>query len=435
MDEFVTSLDISEHPLMKARKKTKLLYFTALEHFVNLCPNTEYTNARLSLYRNSFLDTEKAIILTDKNLKKTVNAVVNDFLKPWKRERCFMLLSDIALIVTDKTAVKKASDLIAMYLRNKKKEKLKELLEILYNDKTISPGFDKTQSLILQFCANRSFLAQKQMRVIVTATMSAGKSTLINALVGKPVTRAAQEACTTNLCFLYNKPFEDGHIHLLASPVRLNATYDELKTSGKDTVCSIASFFRALENQQVRICLIDTPGSNSALNLDHGMITQKAIVEENYDKLIYVLNACPPGTDDEIKHLKYVYKNVPYEKVIFVLNKLDNFDNSEDSISESIEGVKRDLEKIGFKKPIVCPFSAYFSYLLKMKLNNDKLNKKKQDNFDFNMKVFNEPEYDLSVYYDNSVNRITHNGGELLNMGIKSGLYGLEKILYGETIK
>ena len=43
----------------------------------------------------------------------------------------------------------------------------------------------------------------------VIATMSSGKSTLINALIGKPLARTSQEVCTGNLNYLYNKPFED----------------------------------------------------------------------------------------------------------------------------------------------------------------------------------------------------------------------------------
>jgi ribosome biogenesis GTPase A len=433
-NEFVTSLCTSAHPLMRARKKTKLLYFAALEHFVNLCSsNVEYTNARLLQYRNLLVNTDTAISLTDKKIKKTIRIVVDDFLKPWKRERYIMFLCDIALIVTDKTAVKKALYMIAKYLRRSIQKRLNELFEMLYNDKIIPSSFTNTKNLMTQFFANRNFAAQQEMRVIITANMSAGKSMLINAIVGKPVARTAQEACTNNLCFLYNKPFEDDRVHLLASPLNLNAAYDELKTAEKDAVCSIASFFRASSHSQARICLIDTPGVNSAVNRNHGNLACKAIVDENYDKLIYILNACYLGTDDDIKHLKYVYKNVPNEKIIFVLNRLDEFNIPEDSISESIEGVKFDLEKIGFKNPVICPLSAYFSLLLKMNQNNEILSEDEQDIYDIYVKKFNRPEYDLSVYYDKTLVDKPQSDDELIKMGFISGLYSFENILYGGT--
>ena len=449
-DVFVSSLRITEHPFINSRKKIRLLYFTALEHLVNLSAlNIEYANARLIEYRNLLVNTEtstylygKKYILLRKNIDKTVKKVVHDFFKPWKRKRCVMLLYDIALILLDKAAVKKTLDIMAQYFDRRKQEKLNKLFEMLYNESyreiMFPEDFVKTKNMAPQFYANRDFAARQEMRILVTANISAGKSTLINAIVGKPVTKAAQEACTSKLCFLYNKPFEDNRIHLLASSLNLNATYDELITAEKEAVCSIASFFRVSTRSQARVCLIDTPGVNSAVNRDHGILTRKAIVEETYDKLIYVLNANVLGTNDEIKHLKYVYENVPGEKVIFVLNKLDDSKKKEDSISGSIEGVKHDLQKIGFKNPIICPFSAYFSLLLKMKLNNENLSEDEQDVFDLYVKKFNKPEYDLSAYYDKTYMETLKDKYQidnvLLKMGIISGLYGFEEtLLYGGT--
>jgi predicted GTPase len=435
-DKFVTSLYISAHPLIRSRKKTKQLYFAALEYLVNLCAsNIEYTKARLLQYHDLLVNTETAISRARRNINKTIKDVVDDFIKPWKRNRCLMLLCDIALIVTDKTAVKKALDIIAKYLSHRRQKRLKELFEILYNDKMIPSAFAVTKDMIKQFRANRNFASQKEIKVIVTATMSAGKSTLINAIVGKRVTRTSQEACTNNLCFLFNKPFEDNCIHLLASPLNLDAAYDDIITAEKEYVCNIASFFRASGHSKARVCLIDTPGVNSAINRNHGKLTHKAITEETYDKLIYVLNANMLGTDDEIKHLKYVFNNVPNEKVIFVLNKLDDFKKAEDSISESIEGVKRDLQKIGYKNPVICPLSAYFSLLLKMKQNNEELSENEQDVFDLYVKKFSRPEYDLSLYYDKNLADETRSDDKLIKMNLKSGLYGFENILYGETKK
>jgi ribosome biogenesis GTPase A len=431
---FITSLKINTHPLLKAKEKIKLAYFAVLEYFINsLTDDAEYTKARLSQYR-SFLVCEKAVIsLTDKTCSNAVRLVVDDFLKPWKRKYCFALLCDIALIVSHKPKVKKACDMLAKYLNKRKQAKLGELSDTLYDNRPISRKFKNVENLIIQFRLNRDFTAKKEMRIMVTANMSAGKSTLINAIIGKPVAKASQEACTKNLCFIYNKPFEDGYFHLIASPLNLNATYDDLLNTGKEDICSIASYFRAYGHLKTRICLIDTPGVNSTLNSGHRKLTRKAIVEENYDKLIFVLDATKLGTDDEIKYLKYIYKNVPCEKIIFVLNKLDDFKTAEDSISESINGVKTDLQKIGFDNPVICPFSAYFSLLLKRKQNNEKLNEDEQDVFDHYVKKFNKPEYDLSKYYKRTVGDRTWNGDGLQKLNFISGIYDLENILYGGT--
>ena len=59
--------------------------------------------------------------------------------------------------------------------------------------------------MIKQDRLKKTFVSQKERRVIVTANMSAGKSTLINALIGKPLARTSQEVCTGNVCYLFNK--------------------------------------------------------------------------------------------------------------------------------------------------------------------------------------------------------------------------------------
>jgi predicted GTPase len=431
-DKFVSSLSISAHPLTGTRKKTKILYFATLEHFVNSSTsNVRYAKIRLLQYRDLLVKTEKTITLTNRNTNNAIKAVVSDFLKPWKRNRCLMLLCDIALIVTDKAVEKRVLDIIARHLSRRSRERLNELFEILYNEKIIPQPFEIIKEQITQFRANRKFASQRETRVLITATMSAGKSTLINAIIGKRITRTLQETCTTNLCFLYNKPFEDDRIHLLASPLNLNATYDELADAEKEAVCSIASFFRASCHSQARVCLIDTPGVNSAINRNHGKLTRRAILEETYDKLIYVLNAKMLGSDDEIKHLNYVHKNVPNEKVIFVLNKLDDFKKAEDSISESVEGVKADLRKIGYENPVICPLSAYFSLLLKIKQNSEELSEDEQDDLNHFVKRFNRPGYDLSEYYDKTTADKPQNDDMLIKMNSNSGLYGFETILYG----
>jgi GTP-binding protein EngB required for normal cell division len=318
-----------------------------------------------------------------------------------------------------------------MHLRRRNQKRLDDLLETLYTDEEIPRAYLKAESLIWQFRANRDFSKQKKLTIMVTANMSSGKSTLINALVGKPLTKTAKEACTANLCYIFNKPFEDNRIHLHTSRLNLNATQGDLDNVNKEEVHYIASGFSALTLLQPRTCLIDTPGVDSAIKQNHGELTRSAILSCKYDRLIYVLNAEHIGNDSEKKHLMFVQEHVPSEKVLFVFNKLDSFKKADDSIVASIEGTRDFLRKVGFENPVLCPLSAYFSLLLKLKENNVRLNEDEQDEYDMYMKLFNKPEYDLSTLYDKSLVKAHSGDSELMNMCSLSGLYGLETILYG----
>lgn len=178
-----------------------------------------------------------------------------------------------------------------------------------------------------------------------------------------------------------------------------------------------------------RLCFIDTPGVDAALYKNHTDVTHTALQNERYDMILYVVCPTRLGTDAEIKHLKWVLKNLPTKKVIFVLNKLDNYRDGSDSIEESVQGLKGELIKLGFENPIICPVSAYFSYLLKLKMTGKRLADDETDEYVHLSKKFMRPSYDLSRYYVN----VQSEGGDSAEMKLskRAGIYGLEKIIYG----
>lgn len=69
-----------------------------------------------------------------------------------------------------------------------------------------------------------------------------------------------------------------------------------------------------------------------------------------------------------------------------MLNKLDNFKSADDSIASSIEGVRNDLLHLGFEEPVICPLSAYFALLLKMKMYGEAMTEDEQDAYDYYVK-------------------------------------------------
>ena len=138
------------------------------------------------------------------------------------------------------------------------------------------------------------------------------------------------------------------------------------------------------------------------------------------------MNANKLGSDEEIAYLKWISKNVPAGKVIFVLNKLDDFKSSEDSIASSMESVRSDLEKLGYDHPVIFPISAYFGYLLKREKQGKTLTEDEADELAFLKKKFLKAEYNLSAFYGES-----HCGNDFEGYMKRSGLYYLEKKLYG----
>ena len=430
----VESVDLRNHPLTNDTAKNRKSYYLALsyivqktvaDHQIEIAADTkEYISKRLELYCEKL----RTDIKTTNHKNKSIEAPASCLRWYCRAKQRLWLMCDLALILLDKPLIQAAATIFKQSLPHKSQADIDILVDGLLNDGPVYSRYPQAEDQIRQYLMNQSFFSKTEVRIIVTANMSAGKSTLINALIGKHVARTSQEVCTGSVCYLYNKAFEDGNIHLSANTLTLNATEQELQNYQWSGAISMASFFTRLVPTLSRICLIDTPGVNAALYKQHAKQTRDALLRQNYDTVIYVISPTNLGTNAERNHLLWVAKNIPHDKVIFVLNKLDNYRSCSDSIEESIQNLREDLNAIGFETPTICPVSAYFSYLLKLKISGQALSDDEKDEYAFFSKKFMRSSYDLSRYYTGCA--ITDKDTEELVLSKRAGLYGLENIIY-----
>lgn len=431
---FVEALDTREHPIKKAKMEIKAEYITALTYIVEKTINEancyqaeikKYVAERLRLYRNQlFAD----IPITNVN-EETETSCLSAFAKPWRTKYRFMLVCDVALILLDESLVLHATEIIKERLSAKRQVEVEQVASLLQNKQEVEKKYLPTLPLLNQYRANKDFFSKDEKRIIVTANMSAGKSTLINALVGKPIARTSQEVCTGNVCYLFNKAYEDNNIHLSTQGLNLSATADDLHDYDWNGQISIASYFTGIMSDIPRLCIIDTPGVDAALYKEHSRRAHDALLHDNYDAILYVVSPTHLGTDAEKKHLQWAAQNLKKEKIIFVLNKLDDYHDFSDSVEKSVYDFKDDLLKIGFENPIICPISAYFSYLLKLRMTGQALSEDEADEYALYSKKFKRSSYDLSRYYEDV--QCLPTDSEEVALSKRVGLYGLEKIIYG----
>lgn len=431
---FVESLNTREHPIKKAKKKTQAEYITALTYIVENtiskadCHQFEtkiFVVERLHLYQNQ-LFADICVGATD---EKNGTQCLTAFSKPWKNKYQFMLVCDVALILFDEALISEAMKIIKERLSTKCQDDVEQVNALLHNDRDIEKKYLPAFPLVKQFKSNKDFISKPEQKIIITANMSAGKSTLINALIGKPIARTSQEACTGNVCYVFNKAYEDGNAHLMAQSLNLCATAEDLHNYDWNGNVSIASYFAGIVPDMPRLCIIDTPGVDAALYKEHSKRAQNALLNDDYDTIIYVVSPTRLGTDAEKKHLQWVAQKLQKDKIIFVLNKLDNYHDFTDSIEESVQNFKDDLLRIGYENPVICPISAYFSYLLKMRITGQSLSEDEKDEYTLYTKKFKKTAYDLSHYYDGV--QCLPTDSEEITLSKRVGLYGLEKIIYG----
>ena len=277
--EFTESIDLHNHPILSANEKIKKDYFSALVFFTTHQKNDVYLYKRLDDFQR-ILSIPNLYNSYYKDTVKSVKRIVNTSLSIWRKKYKFYLLCDVALILSYDYMIANAAYEMCTYTTRAQGEQLIDLLNVLLEKVQYKPCYYQLLPLIKQISINRSCKKIPLRRFIVTSNMSSGKSTLINAIIGKPIARMSEEACTGNISFFYSKPFEDGNIHFHGKDVTFHADCNDLTSFLWDSEIGVASYFRLIERPKYRMCIIDTPGVNSAINKEHASISKKAL--ENY---------------------------------------------------------------------------------------------------------------------------------------------------------
>lgn len=411
------------HPVSRENDEFKIKYINVLEFFYNkYCTNDDFARQKLNIYKKSILEKclSKYVYRADrasKYLKNIIFFKINKKNGKWRifSYRFILAIDCLFICAFDNEALGKkiitnlkliSNDFLGFFI-NKKYD---ALYLMLYKEKNLIPNFYDIDFLLSKWWINKSQLSKPIKKIVVTANMSAGKSTLINTLIGKKLLQTKNEACTSREYKVINKSFEDGLISAFDKTLNLNVSLDELKNDEKNSLDKIyiGTYFNGLGNKQ-RFCFVDTPGVNYSKNIKHEQLTKKIIEQKNYDKLVYVINSNYLGTNDDAQYLEYIAEKVKDKEIIVVLNKLDSFDIDEDDIKESIDKVYKDLQRYGLKNSKVCPTSAYAGLLAKRKIAGEELSRIESRKLENYIYQFEEPEYDLSVFYEDDVNILVKN--------------------------
>ena len=361
-EKILFSQVICTHPVLQEDALIKKNYYKMLVSSMDTVTAADYISASLKLYRKKL---------------GAGNLNMNFKLKMPKYLSVLLPLDIIAVCGYDKAllASPEYQKLLKQVFRiTDISERTQNAIRMLYQDFTSDhPAWN----IILQSCRKKSiyswirllqkniaFAEQKPFSILVTATMSAGKSTLINALSGKKIAKTMNEACTGKIHYIYHKPFEDGLVGKWQKKPQLDAEkyiLSEKEASISQSSAESVYFSGMLKNE--RIVLIDSPGVNSAIYDKHSKITEKLISVGNFDMVLYLVNYTADSTDDNFSHLErlktLVNDTIP---VIFVVNKFDEYESGDLLPDEKMKLLKTDIEKAGFKNPKIYPVSALTAF-------------------------------------------------------------------------
>lgn len=429
---------LEKHPLLGETNHNKVKYIRVLDYFVQkYSANDIWAEQTLKLYIKTFLGKEDNYKRTDFDFRKASKSTFAECFRNFKLfSYRYCLVIDCIFICAYGNKAKSErifEELLSIYDK-RYRNKLRKVFFSLYDSSISVGGIGQIQYMKDCWDKNRAFTKNTPIKIMITANMSAGKSTLMNALVGKKVNKTKNDACTAKIHNIINKPYEDGFCYELDYLLELDADYKTLMEDNKGNSSSeitVSTFFRTVGQQAKRIQLIDTPGVNSSQNTDHKLLAEKTICSTDADLLIYLLNGENIGTDDDRKHLLFISENY-HGKILFVINKLDRFKKKEDSVAGTIKAVVADLTDIGFESPNVVPISSYAAYLAKMRIFSETLDEDAQDEYEILSRKMQKPEYRLDEYYPDTVKEKVHIDCDDENhrLLLHSGLLHLENIIY-----
>lgn len=446
LDMLAVSQYLKDHPVMRETVDYKIRYLSVLEYFVNRYASDRlFAEAALQCYKEVLLGKEiSSYVYACEDINSQAKWVTRTRFKAFRLfSNRFILAMDAIYLCAFRNAEQGASIFreIKEIYHSRYHAALENLYSVLYETVPASPKLKSVSHQLALWAENRHYLERPLTTALFVANMSAGKSTLINAIVGKKVNRSLSQACTAKLHYIFSKAFEDGYTYEYDHVLKLNADHNTLMdddTNNKTNEILVGTAFQLLSPTEKRICLLDTPGANFSMDASHGEISREAIKKEQYDTLVYVFSAGATGIQDEFAYLHYIQEHRRKGcRLIFVLNKLDEYNAAEDSVEASMQQIDADLIKIGYTDYQLYPASGYAGFLAKSVINGESFAPGTPDFFEL-MRCkarFQDPAFDFSKYYDvpqeilDLAQESCAGNPEEYDLLLRSGILGLEYVL------
>jgi hypothetical protein len=323
-----------------------------------------------------------------------------------------------------------------------------EIQKIFYEIQNNSYGLENLKSKDLR----KKFeeILNSEFEINVVATMSSGKSTLINSLLSKKILPSSNEACTAtitrikdtdNSIFVGKAYSEEGELKY----EEYDISYEKMKEWNKKEEIStieIEGEVPFVKANEISLVITDTPGPNNSQNILHKKRLLDMLSNSKYKPLIlYIFNAKQLKTEsdsqllqDVIEKLKNADKQTR-DSFLFVMNQADAFDEEDDDLEVSIKSSKNYLEEKGVINPNIFPTAALPALLIR----SEPQTKKQKQKRDYSINIMNDESLHLENYIilppkdkreiENELKLAVENEDNEKEALIHTGIPSLEKII------
>ena len=280
-------------------------------------------------------------------------------------------------------------------------EKEKDI-RLIYEEASKLP-FDTLKSNALKDAYEKAF--DEKLEINIVATMSAGKSTLINSLVGKKLLPSKQGACTAIITKIEDDDDNTFKAIVLDKDNKeigkySNIDYKTMKSLNENKSVSevnIKGNIPFVSSKDVSLIFVDTPGPDNAMDEKHAEITHKALNSSSKMLVLFVMNGGTLNNNSQKSFLQDIARSMSVggkqskERFIFVVNKIDEYKVDDDDIEKDVlEGTRKFLKQIGIENPNIFLVSAEIALGIK-RLKNASSDEKQEllDEYKYKMNKLN----------------------------------------------
>ena len=282
------------------------------------------------------------------------------------------------------------------------------------NMKTKRNGNEKISSKALIshdfFPESISINENKVFPMVVMATMSSGKSTLINSLLGQDILPSRNAACTAKKYAILDDEqenstkiyvtYKNGNTEVMEENIA--EELDKANDADNVTDILIRGHVKGVLNTDKALLIIDTPGPNNSRDESHEQTMLDIIKKIKGGLFLYVLNATQLAIHDDVNLLQtikdFIKKN-SQASILFIINKVDLLD---EEIGETIEqlmlNAKEYLLQNGIENPQIIPVSALAASVFKKVLNKEMLTRKEFRDFEMYYDMYQPKDFNLRSF-------------------------------------
>lgn len=201
-----------------------------------------------------------------------------------------------------------------------------------------------------------AMLNQEELLIVVVGEFNHGKTTFVNSLLRQDLlpTGILPTTATVNIIGKGERKIEvqEGERATTIEAQALASYIGDADVSQIDWI----AIRDPLVPFEPPVYLVDTPGLNDA-NKRRSDVAYRFIPKA--DIIFFLLKADQPISETELSFLKETLLEEGLERIVFVMNFADAFEDEEDELEDMMDDLRETLETIdGIKNPVIVPFDA-----------------------------------------------------------------------------